>query len=229
VHRIDTAGHVNGRFSNGNPQIGQRATVLGADWPNSVQEELATVIEQAGLALDKAANDQLYLAIVELIQNNAGGGGGGGGDAIVDVPITREVSTSGLAKGGGTLAADLDISVDAASAAQVVAGTAADVAITPAALAAAAGPVFGTTGYIRLPGGLIVQWGVATAAANSTTVVTLPTTFPIACAFAGCEGGTSDTVAEDNNPHVSGRGQGSISIYSARNAAVFVNFIAFGF
>ncbi len=67
MHRIDQSGHVNNRFVSGNPETGQLPTRIGADWPNAIQEEIATVIEAAGMALDKADNAQLQKAIGKLI------------------------------------------------------------------------------------------------------------------------------------------------------------------
>lgn len=40
------------------------------------------------------------------------------------------------------------------------------------------------SGYQKLPGGLIIQWGVADTATNATTTVTFPVAFPTACASA---------------------------------------------
>lgn len=45
----------------------------------------------------------------------------------------------------------------------------------------AAGGFFSENGYQRLPSGLIIQWGVATAAEGAGALVTFPTAFPSAC------------------------------------------------
>lgn len=226
MFRINSSGSVEGRFSDGNPQIGQRATVVSAAWCNAIQEEIVNVILHAGIALDGGSETQLRDAIAQLIANALGEGGGEEGA----VPITRTVEGTGLATGGGPLNADLEIDVAKASAGEINTGTEDGKAITPKGLRDAAGGVLSTIGYMRLPGTpLIVQWGAANAASNSTTVVTLPTTFPAACAFAGCSGGTMDGGAEENNPTVVGRGTTSISIYSARDSSVAVNWVAIGY
>lgn len=79
MHRIDSQGTVNGLpapeavgdtvgyFSKGNPGLGQKATVVSADWANAVQEEIVNVILGAGLSLDKTAQNQLYLGVLALI------------------------------------------------------------------------------------------------------------------------------------------------------------------
>lgn len=71
MHRIDEEGSTpqNG-FTDGDVQTGTEATTVGADFMNSVQEEIAGVIEAAGIVLDKNDNGQLLQAL--------GGGGGGG-------------------------------------------------------------------------------------------------------------------------------------------------------
>ena len=71
MHRIDDEGATpqNG-FTDGDVQSGTEATTVGEDWLNAVQEEIANVIEAAGIVLDKANNGQLLQAL--------GGAAGGG-------------------------------------------------------------------------------------------------------------------------------------------------------
>lgn len=70
MHRIDTStaqvdkfGSGKNGFTGGNPQTGQLPTALDADYFDTLQEELAAVIESAGIILNKAANNQLLMAI----------------------------------------------------------------------------------------------------------------------------------------------------------------------
>lgn len=67
MHRIDTEGHEAGLFQDGTPQIGQQGTILDAAWLNDVQENIARVIEAAGIPLVKGDFDQLKLALQTLI------------------------------------------------------------------------------------------------------------------------------------------------------------------
>jgi hypothetical protein len=224
MHRIDTSGNVLNRFSEGNPAAGQLATRLSAAWFNDVQENLAYLIEQAGLVLAKGDETQVFDAIVAVIAS-VGAGGGGGGD---DVPITRLVNAAGLATGGGALATDITITVPKASGADVLAATDDTKAVTPLALAAGFAHSFASSGYFKLPGGLIIQWGTGTSLANSTTILTLPIAFPNACLGATVEGGDVDNDAQDNNPFVSGRGTTTISVFNAQHS-VAVNYIAIGY
>jgi hypothetical protein len=55
-----------GFFTNGNPALGAPATIVDADWMNALQEELAYVIEQSGLVLNKLDRTQLFQALGRL-------------------------------------------------------------------------------------------------------------------------------------------------------------------
>lgn len=52
MHRTEGTNHVNNEFTDGPP-----ATCITDDWLNAVQEELAYVIEQAGLTMDTAGTE----------------------------------------------------------------------------------------------------------------------------------------------------------------------------
>lgn len=70
-------------FTDGNPSTGTPASVMNSDWANIVQEELANVVEGAGLTIDQAtafaSNDKTQL--LQAIQVLAGAAGGGGAGA----------------------------------------------------------------------------------------------------------------------------------------------------
>ncbi|HEN3429320.1 TPA: tail fiber protein [Yersinia enterocolitica] len=74
MHRIDTQtaqvdkfGAGKNGFTRGNPQTGVPATALDDDYFDTVQEELAGVVEAAGFALNKANRAQLLAAIQKLV------------------------------------------------------------------------------------------------------------------------------------------------------------------
>ena len=68
MHRIDTSTATSdGLFTEGDPLVPTPATVVSADWLNSVQEELAAIVTNAGLELQKADNTQLLTAILQII------------------------------------------------------------------------------------------------------------------------------------------------------------------
>lgn len=77
MHLIDAAGHLDHQFTDGNPVTGVLATVVDAAWLNSVQNELANVVQGAGLALDPEDDAQLLAAIATLT--------GGPGQALPDL------------------------------------------------------------------------------------------------------------------------------------------------
>lgn len=79
MHRIDTStaqvdkfGAGKNGFTGGNPQTGELPTALNADFFDSIQEEIAAVIEAAGLALSKSSNSQLLSAMGKLYLLPAG-------------------------------------------------------------------------------------------------------------------------------------------------------------
>lgn len=112
MHRIDSdgaavglpapgaVGSTVGYFTDGDPGTGVPATVVSADWLNALQEEVAYVIEQAGLTLDKTVRTQLRSAISIL----AGGVGAGilsktfadtGYTAVIASKIVKWTTTGG--------------------------------------------------------------------------------------------------------------------------------------
>jgi hypothetical protein len=75
VHRIDTETreedlHGSGKdgFTAGDPGAAIAPTDLSADWCNAVQEELAHVVEDAGLTLNKGDHHQLAAAVGVIVR-----------------------------------------------------------------------------------------------------------------------------------------------------------------
>ena len=103
----------------------------------------------------------------------------------LDGLAARTVFGSGLVKGGGRNDTNRTLTVDAASAADVRAGSAGDRAVTPKALADARMlyVVESRDGYRALSDGTIEQWGVADIGRSAEGVFTLnfPTPFPNEC------------------------------------------------
>ena len=72
MHRINTSGSVEGMFVRGTLDPVQAPTLLGADWPNAVQEEICKVIEHetgGGAELDEENNGQLLAAIQTMVSS----------------------------------------------------------------------------------------------------------------------------------------------------------------
>lgn len=76
-----------------------------------------------------------------------------------------------------------------ATAAETDLGTLANVAVTPAALGVAT-RLFAANGYLRIPGGGLIQWGTAITTATPPTTFNFPVAFPNAClrVLGVCEG-----------------------------------------
>ena len=64
MHKIDGAGHDNGRFVHENYETGRPPTEVTADWLNALQDEVSGVVQAAGLGLDKKDNQQLLKALM---------------------------------------------------------------------------------------------------------------------------------------------------------------------
>lgn len=68
MHRIDSAGAtVGGLWTEGDPGTGVPATEISAEWMNAVQEEIISVLTEAGMTPVKASNAQLLAAIISII------------------------------------------------------------------------------------------------------------------------------------------------------------------
>ncbi|PBN41501.1 hypothetical protein [Sphingobium sp. D43FB] len=138
----------------------------------------------------------------------------------------------GLVKGGGNLALSRTLTVDAASSADVAAGTAMDKAITPAALSGLARSLV-QNGYTYLPGtgGLILQWGRFSAPANTTTNTLFPIAFPNQCfAVTPCGGAAGGADSQDNPPVLvtSGITSSGFAVFSADDTSVGMAYLAIG-
>lgn len=82
------AGGTPGYFTGGDPQVPVPATIPGYEWFNGVQEELAYVIEQAGLVMSSADNTLLRQAILKMVS-----------DAASSVRIDNATFAGGVANG----------------------------------------------------------------------------------------------------------------------------------
>lgn len=65
MQRIEGAGHLGNRFVAEDVGANRPPTEITAEWLNGVQEELASLVEWAGLALDRADNTQVRRALLE--------------------------------------------------------------------------------------------------------------------------------------------------------------------
>ena len=153
--------------------------------------------------------------------------------AIADL-MSRTITGGGIATGGGSLEANRVITVAAATAAELLAGTSATAAITPSTF----GPIvksFSQNGYIALALGdpanaFCLQWGRISVAPNGTTSVSFPVTFS-ECWSALVDGtSASDVETEQNFASIrpdSITGSGFV-VFNARDVTEPITFIAVG-
>ncbi|AKA37690.1 gp53-like domain-containing protein [Yersinia ruckeri] len=163
MHRIDTPtaqvdkfGAGKNGFTRGNPQTGVPATALDDDYFDSVQEELAGVIEGAGIVLNKANRAQLLVALKKLFLQSGNN--------------LSEIKNAGQAAVAQTLA---NLGLGDAAKRTVGTGT------TQIPDMSSFGSSKGSNGWMKLPSGFIFQWGL-TDAGSTTREVTFPIPFPTA-------------------------------------------------
>lgn len=177
MKRTDAPGAtVDNQFTDGDPTGGVPSTVLEQSWLNNVQEEIAHVIEEAGITLDGNDMTQLLEAILYFISQNIVADGDRG-DITVTVGGTVWTIDNGVITPQKLNASMYSTQSDAELGIE-------NVKLMTALRVAQAidykfAHSFGTNGYQKIPGGLIIQWGqVVGALDQSSATVTLPVTFP---------------------------------------------------
>lgn len=157
MHRIDTKtaqkdkfGAGKNGFTRGNPQTGTPATDLDDDYFDMLQEELCSVVEASGASLEKARHDQLLTALRALL-------------------LSRK-NPFGDIKSDGTVKTALE-NLGLGEAARRNVGTGENQIPDMGAFASG-------SGWFRLPGGYIVQFG--TFSGNTTRIISghFPIPFP---------------------------------------------------
>ncbi|ENO1974415.1 hypothetical protein [Escherichia coli] len=157
MHRIDTKtaqknkfGAGKNGFTRGNPQTGTPATDLDDDYFDMLQEELCSVVEASGASLEKGRHDQLLTALRALLLSRKNPFG----DIKADGTVKTALENLGLGE-----AAKRDV------------GTGDNQIPDMGAFASG-------SGWFRLPGGYIVQFG--TFSGNTTRFISghFPIPFP---------------------------------------------------
>lgn len=161
MHRIDTPtaqtdkfGEGKNGFTRGNPQTGVPATALDDDYFDAIQEEIAGVIEVAGVVLNKGNRAQLIMALKKLF--------------LLSSNNLSEIKSSGPAAVAQTLA-NLGLGDAAKRTVGISTGNIPDMSFFSSLLSGA--------GYQKLPGGLIIQWGTISGTIGQLSWP-YPITFP---------------------------------------------------
>ncbi len=193
-----------GYASPGVPGV-QAATALDAGQWNAFQEELAGVVEHAGIALDKANNAQLLAALTTLFSSAGGLAAEVAARAAGDAALNGDIGAEAAARAAedGVLNAGIAAETNARAAAdnaEALARSNEDAALNAAigaeaqaratedgnlnnsiaSFIAAFGLASGAAGWFKSANGWIFQWGVGQT--NGELNVNFPTTFPNACA-----------------------------------------------
>ncbi|EII9937642.1 hypothetical protein ABLW82_003530 [Escherichia coli] len=163
-------------FTRGNPQTGTPATDLDDDYFDMLQEELCSVVEASGASLEKGRHDQLLTALRALLLSRKNPFG----DIKSDGTVKTALENLGLGE-----AAKRNVGTGS--------GQIPDMSSFASALS--------SSGYQKLPSGLIIQWGAAVAGIGSTggtgNVVSFPVAFPRYCAqiITSYDNGSSSIIA----------------------------------
>lgn len=166
----------NGEFTDGNVAGGVPPTILPAEWFNTLQRELMSVLSAANIDADSEKFDQVATAVSKLITD---------GGFLKTANNLVEIKNAGPAAVAETLlnlglgdAAKLGVATNA----QMTAGTASNLLPSVAAVMNLFNKrAFTANDYIRIPdvpGGLIVQWGLVTSGASGDAPWIYPTPFP---------------------------------------------------
>ncbi|EOA5550550.1 hypothetical protein ACQJMQ_004141 [Escherichia coli] len=155
IGQVEATATQDGKYTDGSVAGGIAATRLRAAAFNAMQEELAHIVESAGLALDINDMTQVLKAIQKLTLSRA--------NPFADIKSdgAAAISTALTNLGLGT-------------AAKRAVGTGANQIPDMSSFQS----ILSTHGYQRLPGGIIIQWGLAPAPVGVASQKSYPITFP---------------------------------------------------
>lgn len=172
IGQVEATATQDGKYTDGSVAGGIAATRLRAAAFNAMQEELAHIVESAGLALDINDMTQVLKAIQKLTLSRA--------NPFADIKSdgAAAISTALTNLGLGEIATVADIQ----------AGTASKVVDAKGLKKYLPTKVMQESGFIRIPdvpGGTIIQWGQVKETINEgAKSVVLPTPFPNSVCFA---------------------------------------------
>ena len=165
MHRIDTPtaqkdkfGAGKNGFTRGNPQTGTPATDLDDDYFDMLQEELAGVVEATGVMLDKSKHNQLLTALKSLL-------------------LSRAHPFADIKDDGSAAVAEALSNLGLGTAATKNVGTGSNQLPDMSSFAAS----LSVSGWQKLPGGLIIQWGQVLSNSGGFAPWTYPIAFSTAC------------------------------------------------
>lgn len=152
--------------------------------------------------------------IVELATSNEVITGSDGARAVTPAALSARTATTGRTG-----------LVELATNAEAIAGTDGTRAVTPAALAAAFVREQLETGFQKMPGGTLIQWGKALVAPDGTTRIVFPQAFLNACQYA------SATSTDDVRPafSIATKNAESVTFKHSGNGGVNVVWFAVGY
>lgn len=242
MDRINADGHVGHRFVEEDLSVFRRPTQLSADWFNSVQEEIVSVINAAGINLDVSQEDQLLQALQILFGGNASEANAGvlalatEAETIAGAISSKATHPAGVSSAiAAAIASKLNTSVFAYFLSNPARSAALLVSDLSTSLVSSAWVKFGfdysftedvltkiAHSYIKLPawmGGIIVQFGHVHDGTSNNEVITktFPIPFPNECNFCALLGtaGYSSGDAATEGAEVTAKSLTSFTVVSA--------------
>ncbi|EOU3080262.1 phage tail protein, partial [Yersinia enterocolitica] len=150
----------NGEFTDGNVAGGVPPTILPAEWFNTIQRELISVLSAAGITPDSNKFDQVSKAVSKLITD---------GGFLKTANNLSEIANAGPAAVAKALA-----NLGLGDAAKRSVGTGVGQIPDMSSFISS----FAQNGYFKFPGGLIIQWGEVTGSTTATVPANFPIPFP---------------------------------------------------
>ncbi|MGE2346045.1 gp53-like domain-containing protein [Enterobacter asburiae] len=155
IGQVEATATQDGKYTDGSVAGGIAATRLRAAAFNAMQEELAHIVESARLALDINDMTQVLKAIQKLTLSRA--------NPFADIKSDGAAAIS-------TALTNLGLGTAATKNVGTGSGQIPDMSSFTASRA--------STGWQKLPGGLIIQWGQAATNTSSLATVAYPIPFP---------------------------------------------------
>lgn len=228
IGQIEGTATADKKYTDGSVAGGIAATRLRAGAFNAIQEELAHIVEEAGLTLDVNDMTQVLTGLRKLFLSRA--------NPLADIKSDGAAAVAAaLANLGLKEAAKLGVATNA----EMATGTATNLLPTVAAVMSLFSKrTWSISDYIRIPdvpGGLIIQWGtMGVADANGLCTANYPIEFPSGplittppAYYNASRGNITTTVASTTNTQI--RAFASFANTNAAAAGAPLRYLIIGF
>lgn len=174
IGQIEATATADKKYTDGSVAGGVAATRLRAAAFNAMQEELAHIVEEAGLTLDVNDMTQVLAGLRKLFLSRT--------NPFADIKSDGAAAIAAALDNIGAAPLSNPLFTGTPKAPTASAGTNTTQIATTAFVAAAinSGGLFSPSGWRRNPDGIIEQWGVGVTGTDGSATVVFPTPFSIA-------------------------------------------------